>query len=146
MPRHPHVGISKKIDDRRERERIREIIKSVSLPKDSGLIVRTAAWGCETKVLERDIRFLVHQWRLIQRRCATKKPPCLVHEEYGLVLRMVRDVLTESYDRISINDREEFKRVDHFMRAAVPNLRPKLFLYTGDIPLFTAHGIQKDVE
>src|SRR3989338_5258608 len=66
MPHHPHVGISKRIDDRRERERIRHIIKSISLPKESGLIVRTAASGCEAKVLERDIRFLIHQWRQIQ--------------------------------------------------------------------------------
>ncbi len=146
MPYHQHIGISKKIDDRRERERIRDIIKGVTLPKDSGLIVRTAAWGCEQKILERDIRFLIHQWRLIQRRCANKKAPCLVHEEYGLVLRMVRDVLTENFDKLIINDREEYKRVDRFMRAAVPNLRPKLCLYSGDLPLFGAHGIQKEIE
>ena len=146
MPHHPHVGISKRIDDRKERERIRQIIKSVNLPKDTGLIVRTAAWGCEAKVLERDIRFLIHQWKLIQRRCAMKKAPTLVHEEYGLVIRMVRDVLTENFDKIIVNDREEFKRVDRFMRAAVPNLRSKLALYHGDISLFAAHGIQREIE
>jgi len=146
MPHHPHVGISKRIDDKKERERIRQIIKSITLPKETGLIVRTAAWGCEAKVLERDIRFLIHQWRVIQRRCATHKAPCVVHEEYGLVLRMVRDVLTENFERIVINDREEFKRVDRFMRAAVPNLRSKLCLYTGELPLFVAHGIQKEIE
>lgn len=146
MPHHAHIGISKRIDDRRERERIRQIIKGVPLPKDSGLIVRTAAWGCDAKVLERDIRFLIHQWRLIQRRSATRKPPCVVHEEYGLVLRMVRDVLTENFERIIINDREEFKRVDRFMRAAVPNLHPKLSLYQGDAPLFVAHGIGRETE
>ncbi|MBI2095825.1 MAG: Rne/Rng family ribonuclease [Candidatus Omnitrophica bacterium] len=146
MPHHPHVGISKRIDDKKERERIRQIIKAIALPKESGLIVRTAAWGCEAKVLERDIRFLVHQWKLIQRRCAIRKAPSIVHEEYGLVLRMVRDVLTENFDHIIINDKEEFKRVDRFMRAAVPNLRNKLSLYTGDIPLFTAHGVQREIE
>ena len=146
MPFHPHVGISKRIDDRKERERIRQIIKNVQLPKESGLIVRTAASGADTKVLERDIRFLVHQWKLIQRRCAMKKAPSLVHEEYGLVLRMVRDVLTENFDRIIVNDREEFKRVDRFMRAAVPNLRNKLSLYNGEAPLFAAHGMQKEIE
>jgi ribonuclease G len=146
MPHHPHVGISKRIDDRKERDRIRQIIKAVQLPKESGLIVRTAAWGCDAKVLERDIRFLVHQWRLIQRRCAMRKAPAVVHEEYGLVLRMVRDVLTENYEKIIVNDREEYKRVDNFMRAAVPNLRNKLVLYHGDVPLFVAHGIQKEIE
>ena len=146
MPFHPHVGISKRIDDRRERERIRQIIKGVSLPKESGLIVRTAASGCDSKVLERDIRFLVHQWKLIQRRCAMRKAPVIVHEEYGLVLRMVRDVLTENFDRLIVNEREEFKRVDHFMRAAVPTLRNKLSFYNGEAPLFTAHGIQKEIE
>src|SRR3989344_2017450 len=146
MPHHPHVGISKRIDDRKERERIRQVIKGTALPKESGLIVRTAAWGCEPKVLERDIRFLIHQWKLIQRRCAMKKAPCVVHEEYGLVLRMVRDVLTENFDKIIINDREEFKKVDRFMRAAVPTLRSKLAFYNGYTPLFTAHGVQKEIE
>ncbi len=146
MPHHPHVGISKRIDDRKERERIRQIIKAIQLPPETGLIVRTAASGCDAKVLERDIRFLIHQWRLIQRRCTTSKAPSLVHEEYGLVLRMVRDVLTENFDKIIINDKEEFKRVDRFMRAAVPNLRTKLSLYNGEIPLFAAHGVQKEIE
>lgn len=146
MPFHPHVGISKRIEDRRERERIRQIIKGVSLPKESGLIVRTAASGSDPKVLERDIRFLIHQWKLIQRRCAMKKAPAIVHEEYGLVIRMVRDVLTENFDRIIVNDREEVKRIDGFMRAAVPTLRNKLSYYSGEAPLFAAHGIQKEIE
>lgn len=146
MPNHPHVGISKRVDDRRERERIRQIIKGIALPKDAGLIVRTAAWGCEAKVLERDIKFLIHQWRKIQRNCATRTAPSIVYEEHGLVLRMVRDVLTENFDRIVVNDKQEFKHVDHFMRAAVPNLRPKLQLYNGEVPLFVAHGIQREIE
>ncbi|MBI4352713.1 MAG: Rne/Rng family ribonuclease [Candidatus Omnitrophica bacterium] len=146
MPKHPHIGISKRIDDRKERERIREIIRGAALPKGGGLIVRTAAWGCEAKVLERDIRFLIHQWRMIQRRTTLRKAPAIVHEEYGLVLRIVRDVLTESFDRLTISDREEYRRVDRFMRAAVPNLRSKLFLYSGGIPLFAAHGVQKEIE
>ncbi|HTL70434.1 MAG TPA: Rne/Rng family ribonuclease, partial [Candidatus Eisenbacteria bacterium] len=146
MPHHPHVGISKRIDDRKERERIRQIIKAIQLPKETGLIVRTAAWGCDAKVLERDIRFLIHQWRLIQRRCGSRRAPTIVHEEYGLVLRMVRDVLTENFDQILINDREEFRRVDRFMRAAVPNLHSKLQLYTGEQPIFQANGIQREIE
>ncbi len=146
MPHHPHVGISKRIDDRRERDRIRQIIKNIALPKDSGLIVRTAATGCEVKVLERDIKFLIHQWRLIQRQCATKGAPNIVHEEYNLVLRMVRDVMSENFERIVVNDREEFRRVDRFMRAAVPTLRPKLHSYSDDVSLFVAHGIQKEIE
>ena len=146
MPHHPHVGISKRIDDRKERERIRQIIKGINLPKETGLIVRTAAWGCEAKVLERDIRFLIHQWRLIQRRVASRKAPAIVHEEYGLVLRMIRDVLTENFERVVINDPEEFKRVDRFMRAAVPNLHSKLTSYTGETPLFASHNIQKEID
>ncbi len=147
MPHHPHVGISKRIDDRKERDRIRQIIKSIQLPKESGLIVRTAAWGCEAKVLERDIRFLVHQWKLIQRRCTSRKAPVLVHEEYGLVLRLVRDVLNENFERIIINERDEYRKVERFMRAAVPSLLPKLQMYQpSETSLFAAHGIQKEIE
>ncbi len=146
MPHHPHVGISKRIDDRKERERIRQIIKGIQLPKDTGLIVRTAAWGADDKVLERDIRFLIHQWRLIQRRCTSRRAPTLVHEEYGLVLRLVRDVLTENFERIAINDREEFRRVERFMKAAVPNLHSKLQFYQGEQSLFQEAGVQKEID
>ncbi len=146
MPHSPHIGISKRIDDRRERERIRQIVRGCRLPENSGVIVRTAASGSEAKILERDIKFLVHQWRQIQRRCAMKPAPSVVHEEYGLVIRMVRDVMTESYERIVVNDREEYKKIDKFMRAAVPTLRPKLVMYGGESPLFAAHGIQKEID
>jgi ribonuclease G len=146
MPHHPHVGISKRIDDRRERDRIRQIVKNAQLPKDSGLIVRTASAGVDGKVLERDIKFLVHQWRQIQRRVSSMPAPACVHEEYGLVIRMVRDVMTESFERLVVNDRNEHKKIDNFMRAAVPTLRPKLVLYGGEAPLFQAHGIQKDID
>ncbi len=145
-PKQPHVGISKRIDDRRERDRIRQIIKQIALPKDSGLIVRTAAWGADAKALERDIKFLVHQWRVVGRRAAVRKAPNVVHEEYGLVLRIVRDVLTENFDRILVNHRDEFRHAARFMRAAVPNLFPKLQLYHGDIPLFAAHNVQKEID
>lgn len=146
MPHHPHVGISKRVDDRRERDRIRQIVRGVQLPQDAGLIVRTAASGCDAKVLERDIKFLVHQWRQIQRRCNLKPSPSVVHEEYGLVLRMVRDVMTENYERIIVSDRAEYKKIDQYMRAAVPTLRPKLVLYNGEASLFQAHGIQKEID
>ncbi len=146
MPHHPHIGISKRIDDRKERERIRQIIKDIDLPKEAGLIVRTAASGCDAKVLERDIRFLVHQWKLIQRRCGSRRAPAVVHEEYGLTLRLVRDVLTEQFERIVVNDREEFKRVERFMTAAVPNLLPKLQLYAGEQHIFTAFGVQREID
>jgi len=147
MPHHPHVGISKRIDDRRERDRIRQIVRNVQLPKDSGLIVRTAASGADSKVLERDIKFLVHQWRQIQRRVTSNPSPSCVHEEYGLVIRMVRDVMTENFERLVVNDRQEHKKIDNFMRAAVPTLRPKLVLYSGgEAPLFQAHGIQKEID
>ena len=146
MPHHPHVGISKRIDDRKERDRIRQIVRNVQLPKDSGLIVRTAASGADSKVLERDIKFLVHQWRQIQRRVASNVSPSRIHEEYGLVIRMVRDVMTETFERLVVNDRQEHKKIDSFMRAAVPTLRSKLVLYGGEAPLFQAHGIQKEID
>jgi ribonuclease G len=146
MPHHPHVGISKRIDDRRERDRIRQIVRGVALPKDAGLIVRTAAVSAEAKVLERDIKFLVHQWKQIQRRVSSKPAPSCVHEEYGLVLRMVRDVMTEQFERLVVNDRNEHHRINNFMRAAVPTLRPKLVLYNGEAPLFQTHGIQKEID
>ena len=146
MPYNTHRGISKRIEDRKERDRIREMLKSISIPDDVGLIVRTAAEGCEKPALERDIRFLLHLWKLIKRRAAVRPAPSLLHEEYGIVMRMIRDVFNEQFHSITINSKEEHHRVDRYMKATVPHLIKKLQLYRGDVPVFVVKSVERDIE
>jgi len=146
MPFNGHRGISKRIEDRRERDRIREMLKTISIPDDIGLIVRTAASGCEQAALARDIRFLLHLWKLIKRRASVRPAPSLLHEEYGIVMRMVRDIFNESFHTITINSKEEFRRIERYMKATVPHLLKKLQLYRGDAALFILKGVERELE
>jgi ribonuclease G len=146
MPFHSHRGISKRIEDRRERDRIREMVRSISIPDEVGLIVRTAAAGCEKASLERDIRFLLHQWKLIKRRAAVRPAPALLHEEFGIILRMIRDIFNEQFHAITIDSREEYRKAEHYMKATVPQLLKKLVFYRGDAPLFMLKNIERELE
>jgi ribonuclease G len=146
MPFNHHRGISKRIEDRKERDRIRSILKSISIPDDIGLIVRTAALGCDRDALERDIRFLVNQWNEINHRSGTKKAPSILYEEFDIVLRMVRDVFNERFHSITISSKEEYAKAESYMKATVPPLLPKLHLYKGDVPLFMVKGVEREIE
>ncbi len=146
MPFSAHSGISKRIESRRERERIREMLRGIAIPKDVGVIVRTAAIGCEKNALERDIKFLLNQWKLIRRRSAVREAPSLLHEEYGITLRMVRDVFNDRFHSVTIEGREEFRKTQHYMKAAVPQLLKKLHLYKGESPLFRLKNVEKELE
>lgn len=146
MPYHGHRGISKRIEDRRERDRIRSMLKGIDMPQDVGLIVRTAATGCDKNALERDIRYLLHQWRLIKRRAAVRAAPSLLHEEFDIVLRMIRDIFNETFHSITISSKEEYRKAERYMRATVPNLVRKLQAYKGDAPLFVVKNIERDVD
>ncbi len=146
MPYHSHRGISKRIEDRRERDRIREMLRSIEIPREMGLIVRTAAWGSEREAMARDIQFLLHQWKLVKKRAAVVQAPHCVHEEHDLVLRMVRDVLNERFHSITVDSPEEYRRVHRYMKAAVPGLLNKMQLYKGEIPLFQLKNVEREIE
>jgi ribonuclease G len=146
MPYHHHRGISKRIEDSSERARIREIVQGLEIPKDCGLIVRTAAWGCSKDDLARDVRFLLHQWKLIQRRYQVMPAPALLHEEHGIVLRMIRDVFNEKFHGITLDSPEEFRKARRYLQATMPHYLPKLHMYKGDVPVFALKNIDREIE
>lgn len=146
MPFHSHRGVSKRIEDAKERERIREIIRGLAVPEEMGLIVRTAAWHCSKEDLERDIRFLLHQWKLIKKRFEVRESPALIHEEFGIVLRMIRDVFNDRFHGVTIDSPEEYRKAIRYVNATVPQLAQKIHNYKGDTPLFVLKNIERDLE
>ena len=146
MPYHRHRGISKRIEDGKERDRIRTIVQSLSMPKDVGLIVRTAAWGSSKADLERDVRFLLHQWKMIQRRYKVREAPSCLHEEYDIVLRMIRDVFNDKFHALTIDSPEEYRKAKRYANATVPALARKIQPYKGDTGLFVLKNIERELE
>ena len=111
MPYGGQCGISRKIEDRKERDRIKKILRSMKIPEGMGVIVRTAGQGKRWTYFVRDLHILLNIWKQIQQRIESTPAPALIYKEPDLIERTVRDFLTEQTDRILIDNRAEYERV-----------------------------------
>ncbi|MDD5422253.1 MAG: Rne/Rng family ribonuclease [Candidatus Omnitrophota bacterium] len=146
MPFDNHIGLSRRIESREERDRIRKILEELKIAKDMGVIVRTAAQGASQKDFFREMRYLTNLWHNIKSRARKAKPPCLIHQEYDIILRVARDIFTNDVSKLDIDSRDEFKRISRFLKILAPHLRPRLRLHTDRIPLFEKHDIERQIE
>ncbi len=146
LPFDRHLGISRRISDEKERARLREILGQLEIPSEMGVIIRTAGIGKSKRDLSRDLKYLLSLWRKIKLGAARKAAPAVLHEEYDLILRIARDYLTEDIDKLIIDSRDDYRKIQNFLSAVSPHLRPKVELYEGDIPLFDRKLIEKEIE
>lgn len=146
MPFDRHLGISKKVIDRAERERLRQILKRVTQGLNMGVIVRTAGVGKNEGDFKREIRYLNALWHKIKSQSTKTKAPHIVHEEYNLTFRILRDIFSEDVQRILVDNRDEYKKLMHFANAIMPVMKRKLMLYRESSPLFESRGIEKEIE
>lgn len=146
MPFDNHIGLSKRIESREERDRIRKIIEDLRLPKDIGFIVRTAAQGASLKDFARESRYLINLWNHIKVRAKRVRPPQLIHPEYDTILRVARDIFTNDVAKLEVDSKFEFKRISRFLRILAPHLRPRLRFYGDKIPIFEKFDIERQVE
>lgn len=146
MPFDSHIGISKRVVDRQERERLRQILKKIMPGLNMGIIVRTAGVGKSEADFKREIRYLAALWRNINSRASKTKAPNLVNEEYSLTYRILRDIFTEDVARVLVDSRDEYKKLMHFANNMMPSMKRKLMLYREKTTLFDSRSIEKEVE
>jgi ribonuclease G len=146
MPFERHFGISKRIDNDTERQRLRNILNELKVPPQMGLIIRTVAWGASGKELHRDLALLLKLWEQIEKSAHRRTAPFLIYEDYDLVLRMLRDYFNEEIGQIWIDSKEEFKRVHHFVRSYMPRICNTVMFYREKAPLFEKKGIENEIE
>ena len=146
MPFDNHIGLSKRIESREERDRIRKILEELKLPKDIGFIVRTAAQGASQKDFAREARYLLSLWNHVKVRARRAKPPHLVHSEYDLVLRVARDMFTSDVAKLEVDSKNDYRRISRFLRILAPHLRNRLRFYTERLPLFEKFEIEKQID
>ena len=146
MPMDATFGLSKRIDEPKERDRLRALVKSLRPPTDVGLIIRTAAEGANNRQLSRDLRFLLNLWKRIKARSMQASAPAVIHEEYSLVLRLVRDNLSDDVKKIVIDSKQEWHQIERFLSQTEPQFSSRVELYTGDVPLFEKRGMEKEIE
>jgi ribonuclease G len=145
MPGTDHIGISRRIEDPEERDRLRDAVESERAEDGGGFIVRTACEGATKREIRDDVRFLTRLWSHIQGTAARATAPALVHRDLDLVLRVLRDLFTTDVDRVVVNDAEEHARVVEFVEAFMPRLADRVHVYQGATPLFDQHGIETKI-
>jgi ribonuclease G len=144
MPTVDHVGISRRIDNEKERKRLREIINRMR-PPGTGFIVRTVAEGVSEDKLVADIRFLINEWNEVGKSKDHKGAPVLLHPDLEMVLRATRDLFTNDVSKLIIDDRDEYERVLAFVETLDPALKAQVELYTGEDPIFDAYGVEQEI-
>jgi ribonuclease G len=144
MPGTQHIGISRRIEDAAERDRLRAIVEA-ERPPDGGLIVRTACEGTTKREIHEDVRFLTRLWARLQKHAAAASAPALIHADLDLVLRVVRDLFTSDVDRLSIDSPADHRRVLEFVTALMPRLAGRVHLYEGVTPIFDQHGVEAKI-
>jgi len=144
MPTVDYIGISRRIESEKERERLKELASRVK-PEGMGLIVRTVAEGIEEEEFRQDVNLLSKLWRKILSRAARGPVPNLVHRDLVLVQRILRDVFTEDVDRLIVDSRYEYEKVLDLLDITDPHLKQKVFLEERE-NIFEEYGIEQEIE
>ncbi len=144
MPTVNHIGVSRRIEDPNERERLRNIIQEIR-PNSMGFIVRTVSEGDDKSKLESEMKFLLKLWSNVQEKMAKASAPHLLYKDLNICLRSVRDLFTREVDRLVIDSREEYKNIMEFIETFAPRLKYSVELYEGEDPIFDTYGIEMEI-
>ena len=145
VPMAGYIAVSKKIISYKERRRLRALAKSLA-PEGFGVIVRTVAEGKSAKALDTDLRLLVEKWRRIEARLAGHpEPPLVVHEDVNMVSSVVRDLFSDDYDRILVDDYRLFRNIKNYVQAVAPHMAPAVQNHKGGQHIFETTKIANDI-
>jgi ribonuclease G len=146
LPAGDSVGISARIEDEDERERLREFLEELLVDFPCGVIVRTAAEGASDDALRADMKFLRKLWTVVQEQCRKGKVKTLVHEDLPLPARVLRDLVTSDVGRIRVDSEQDFNAMKSFAATFLPEVEPMLELYTRRRPIFDLHGTEDEIK
>jgi ribonuclease G len=146
MPFSDRSGISRKIEDPKERDRLRKILRSLEIPEGVGVIIRTVGEGQRARYFVRDLSMLIEQWQRVEELIRTEPAPARVFEEPDLVERTVRDFLTEEIDEVICDDRASIDRMNAMVSQISRRARNRIKFYDGGAPIFETFGIQKQID
>ena len=146
MPYSDQCGISRKIEDPKERQRLKKMLQELTIPEGMGVIVRTAGEGKKSRYFVRDLHILLKKWEDISRRMEHDRPPSCLYQEPDIVERTVRDFLTEDVDRVLIDNKADFERVQDIVGLISKRSRSKIHHYADSIPIFERFNIERQIE
>lgn len=146
MPGSKKGGVSRKIEDEKEREKLKEIVSQFKLPEDQRVIIRTAGMGKSKIDLKRDVNNLLKMWEVIKKKAKESKAPSVIYQESDLVLRSIRDYFSSDINEVLIDNLDAYKKAKDFMKIMMPRSQSRVRLYQENIPLFSKFNIEEQIE
>ena len=147
MPYGKAAGVSQRIECQQERSRLKACIKAFQKKNNcGGFISRTAAECTEESILFADMKFLIKLWESIALKVESALPKTLIHQDFPLSERILRDLYNESIERIRIDSRETFIRVTEFAKTFVPEIVPIIEHYSGECPVFDIYNVEGEIK
>ncbi len=154
MPGNNHIGVSQRIEDIEERDRLRgimnELLKEIADGDEGkargGFILRTVAEGASADELREDVKFLRRLWDKIQRNLKGAKAPSVIYEDLPLNMRALRDMAHGGLERIRIDSRETYQKATEFVKSLVPEISEKLEYYPGERPIFDLFNVEEEIQ
>lgn len=145
MPGLNYVGVSRRVANQDERERLKRELESVK-PDNVGVIVRTAAEGMEAETLRNDLQFLSSLWENILKLFAREKAPALLYKDVALIFRIVRDLFNDHISEFHIDSEQEYQKIKELLDCLSPILKERVSLYRNKVPIFEYYGIEDEIE
>jgi ribonuclease G len=145
MPGSDHVGVSRKIEDKEERARLRALAREILPAKAGGLIVRTVGEELTSETFERELKSLMGTWKSIQKKAARSRAPAPVHREAKLTAGIIRDLFSQKVDSLVVDTQSVYDEVRAYMEQVDPSLLERLKLYQDSKPLFDAYDLESEI-
>jgi ribonuclease E len=145
MPGQERIGISRKIEDRDDRERLKEAFHSLKPPKNAGFILRTAGSDKTGEDLANDLKYLTKLWTKIQHESKKVPAPALIYQEHDISVRTVRDYLTSDVNEVLVDDQAAYRNIKEFLRKTLPWRRINVRYYKDTKPIFSRHNLEEQI-
>jgi ribonuclease E len=146
MPGQSQRGVSRKIEEEGQRERLKELARDLRIPEEFGIIIRTAALNCTKKEISKDLNNLMRLWEEIKNTVRDAKAPALIYKEHDLAIRVIRDYFTPDIKTILVDDREVHKQVKDFIGIISPQHQRAVKFYKEDGPISSKYHLEDQIE
>ena len=145
MPHAARVGVSRKIGERAERQRLRELVEGVLPDKSGGVIVRTVGEDVTRETFERELQTLIATWKRIKRKTTFVRAPSLLHRETSLTRGIVRDIFSTKVENVQVDSKQVYNEIAEYLKGVAPDLVERVKLYEGTHSLFDKAKIETEI-
>ena len=145
LPHKPGGGISRKVEDEEDRQKIKNIMEQIKIPEDIGFIVRTAGFNRTKQEIFRDYQLLMRLWKEICKKASVINAPALIYQETDFGVRSLRDYLTPEIDEIWVDDQETFRKMRSYLKAVAPRHLRMMKHYKEKTPIFDRFQLEEQI-